>query len=59
MNDELVRKAPRVLPMGFKVNEEEKSAIVRFVDEREWKMSAFLRKAVFEAMSRLDDDSEK
>ncbi len=54
MDKELERKGSRVLPMGFKVNEEEKKIIIKFVDDRNWKMSAFLRKAVFEAIAELE-----
>ena len=56
MNEELERRAPRVLPMGFKVNEDERAIIVGFVDEKNWKMSAFLRRAVMREIKRLKNE---
>ncbi len=43
MNEELEQKPPRILPMGFKVNAVEKAMIHEIVEDRNWKLSAFLR----------------
>jgi len=56
MNEELERKAPRILPMGFKVNEDEKKVIVDFINKKNWKMSAFLRRAVMREIKRLKNE---
>ena len=56
MNEDLEIKAPRILPMGFKINLDERALIVKTVEERNWKMSAFLRVCVLKEIERLNNE---
>ena len=54
----LKRIKPRILPMTFKVNEDELQEIVKFVNERDWKISAFLRTCVRNEIDRLNSEKK-
>ena len=51
----LEKKQPKTTPMGFKVSRDEYERINNFVNEREWKLSAFIRVAIIKEIERLEN----
>ena len=57
--EQLKAHAPRIIPMGFKVNETEQKEVNDFLDTRNLKKSTFLRLAVMEAIAKIKNDERK
>ena len=55
----LEKQKPRNFSLGCAVNEDEKAEVEKFVNDRNWKMGAFLRVAIRESMERLNEEESK
>ncbi len=51
--DVLKKEESRIQPMGFKVSDIEHKEIKKFVDDRDWKLSTFLRNCVIDGMEKV------
>ena len=58
MSEDLKNHKPRVLQLNFKVNEDEMNAVQKFVNDRDWKMAAFIRVAMKKEMARLEKEGK-
>ena len=56
MTESLELTKPKVKVLTFKVSEEDRAEIIKFCEDRGWRMSAFLRVSVQSHMKRLLDE---
>ena len=56
MHESLELTDPKVKVLTFKVSEKDRQEIIKFCEDRGWRLSAFLRVAVQSHMRRLEDE---